>query len=172
MLTFRSPRSLLTTVQTTVQPDHPPMCHHSLLLSVFLRPVPNVQKIVYSTCSVHAMENEEVVKHVLNSEECKLGRFRLAPRNEVLPSWPRRGLIDSLGIFVFGPRQIKKVTYFPGDAGSLIRCSPGEDATNGFFVSCFVKEDEATTRKRDTSDNDPIPRLKKRRSRNTHQPKD
>ena len=46
------------------------------------------------------MENEEVVKHVLNSEECKLGRFRLAPRNEVLPSWPRRGLIDSLGIFV------------------------------------------------------------------------
>jgi putative methyltransferase len=23
-------------------------------------------------------------------------------------------------------------------AGSLIRCSPGEDKTNGFFVSCFV----------------------------------
>jgi hypothetical protein len=25
------------------------------------------------------------------------------------------------------------------DAGALIRCSPKEDATNGFFVSCFVR---------------------------------
>jgi len=25
------------------------------------------------------------------------------------------------------------------DAESLIRCSPGEDGTNGFFVSCFVR---------------------------------
>jgi hypothetical protein len=23
-------------------------------------------------------------------------------------------------------------------SGSLIRCSPGEDKTNGFFVSCFI----------------------------------
>lgn len=30
------------------------------------------------------------------------------------------------------------------DAEGLIRCLPGEDATNGFFVSCFVRrmEDE------------------------------
>ena len=26
------------------------------------------------------------------------------------------------------------------DAESLVRCSPGEDATNGFFVSMFVRE--------------------------------
>lgn len=26
------------------------------------------------------------------------------------------------------------------DAQSLVRCSPGEDATNGFFVSMFVRE--------------------------------
>ena len=32
------------------------------------------------------------------------------------------------------------------DADSLVRCSPGEDATNGFFVSLFVRgndEDDA-----------------------------
>lgn len=27
-------------------------------------------------------------------------------------------------------------------AESLVRCSPGEDATNGFFVSLFVRESQ------------------------------
>lgn len=27
-----------------------------------------------------------------------------------------------------------------GQAASLVRCSPGEDATNGFFVSCFIRD--------------------------------
>jgi len=87
---------------------------------------PNVKKIVYSTCSIHAIENEGVVKRVLASEECKLANFRLAPRNGVLPFWPRRGLPEEFESF--------------DDADSLVRCSPGEDATNGFFVSCFVKK--------------------------------
>jgi hypothetical protein len=34
-------------------------------------------------------------------------------------------------------------------ADCLIRCSPGEDATNGFFVSCFVRaSNREDTRKR------------------------
>ena len=28
------------------------------------------------------------------------------------------------------------------DAGALIRCLPGDDRTNGFFVSCFVRNGE------------------------------
>ena len=36
----------------------------------------------------------------------------------------------------------------PADALSLIRCLPGEDATNGFFVSCFVKRLHPMSRKR------------------------
>ena len=82
--------------------------------SAFLRSVPSVKKIVYSTCSIHAIENEGVVKHVLASEECQLGNFRLAPRNEVLPSWPRRGLaeeFDSLGIFSFSLSKAKKYNH-------------------------------------------------------------
>ncbi|KAA1467333.1 S-adenosyl-L-methionine-dependent methyltransferase [Dentipellis sp. KUC8613] len=85
---------------------------------------PSVQKIVYSTCSVHAVENEHVVMQAINSDEAARGGFALAPRADVLPAWHRRGLP---GILADGP------------ADSLVRCSPGHDATNGFFVSCFVR---------------------------------
>ncbi|EJD06767.1 S-adenosyl-L-methionine-dependent methyltransferase [Fomitiporia mediterranea MF3/22] len=86
---------------------------------------PAVTKIVYSTCSVHAVENEDVVSQALASDEAKEGHFVLASRNEVLPTWPRRGL----------PARM------PGyNSESLVRCVPGEDHTNGFFVSCFVRE--------------------------------
>jgi len=29
-----------------------------------------------------------------------------------------------------------------GGAECVVRCSPGEDATNGFFVSCFVRQSQ------------------------------
>ncbi|KAJ3482039.1 hypothetical protein NLI96_g7251 [Meripilus lineatus] len=87
---------------------------------------PSVQRIVYSTCSVHTTENEHVVRNALRSEECSAGRFKLAPPEEVLPSWKRRGIQEELD--------------HPSDATSIVRCSPGEDATNGFFVSLFVRD--------------------------------
>ncbi|KAH0833261.1 S-adenosyl-L-methionine-dependent methyltransferase [Lanmaoa asiatica] len=85
---------------------------------------PRVRRIVYSTCSVHATENERVVCEALRSEEAERRNFKLAPPGEVLPSWHRRGL----------PDELDSSDY----ASSLVRCSPDEDATNGFFVSCFV----------------------------------
>lgn len=88
---------------------------------------PSVTKIVYSTCSIHAIENEEVVCAALESDEAKQGQFVLAPRDSVLPTWPRRGQAD-------------KMTTLPASAESLVRCDPTEDRTNGFFVSCFVKK--------------------------------
>ncbi|KAF8802546.1 S-adenosyl-L-methionine-dependent methyltransferase [Phlegmacium glaucopus] len=95
---------------------------------------PNVKKIVYSTCSIHATENEHVVRDALNSDEAKSAIFLLAPQNEVLPEWVRRGYPDEMDS--------------PDQASSLIRCLPGEDATNGFFVSCFMKHSGDVTRKR------------------------
>jgi putative methyltransferase len=53
--------------------------------------VPNVQRIVYSTCSVHAIENEQVVSSALGSDEAVAAGFVLAPREDVLPTWRRRG---------------------------------------------------------------------------------
>lgn len=107
--------------------------------------VPSVTKIVYSTCSVHALENEHVVQAVLDAEEAKVGKFTLAPRNEVLPTWQRRGLDGHLSdhgkseIFPLGTSLNPSVS---DNAASLVRCLPGEDRTNGFFVACFVKTKE------------------------------
>ena len=65
-------------------------------LSTRSRAVPSVQRIVYSTCSIHATENEHVVKEALQADECRAGNFRLAPRSMTLPSWHRRGIPDEI----------------------------------------------------------------------------
>ncbi|KAF8529826.1 williams-Beuren syndrome critical region protein 20 copy A [Gautieria morchelliformis] len=91
---------------------------------------PGAVKIVYSTCSIHAVENEQVVVTALNSEEARSGRFTLAPRTQVIPKWERRGLVKEMGSY---------------SADSVVRCIPGEDKTNGFFVSCFVREHSSPT---------------------------
>jgi len=117
---------------------------------------PNVKKIVYSTCSIHATENEHVIRDALKSEEANVATFMLAPQNEVLPEWTRRGYPDEMDS--------------PDQAASLIRCLPGEDATNGFFVSCFVKHPGGVTRKRKDISNTEAsvsgsrPRKKKKRA--------
>lgn len=47
---------------------------------------PNVKKVVYSTCSKHQEENEDVVKRILSSQS----EFKLS--ENVFPVWTRRGL--------------------------------------------------------------------------------
>ena len=34
-----------------------------------------------------------------------------------------------------------ELSILADEAEALVRCSPGEDGTNGFFVSMFVRED-------------------------------
>ena len=43
-----------------------------------------------------------------------------------------------------GVHQLLLTVYYflTGDAECVVRCSPGEDATNGFFVSCFVRQSQ------------------------------
>ncbi|KAJ2455711.1 hypothetical protein EV183_000558 [Coemansia sp. RSA 2336] len=82
---------------------------------------PKVKRISYSTCSVHEEENEAVVAQVLASQKA----FTLAPADQVIPSWPRRGL-QTAGLSA-------------DQAASLVRTLP-EDGTNGFFVACFVRD--------------------------------
>ncbi|GAA5876439.1 hypothetical protein JCM8547_002126 [Rhodosporidiobolus lusitaniae] len=85
------------------------------------------KRVVYSTCSVWEMEDEGVVMRVLAKKEFQEKGWRLAPREEVLPGWERRGRVEACG----GDEAI---------ADSLVRALP-EDGTNGFFVACFVKDD-------------------------------
>ncbi|GAA6041424.1 hypothetical protein JCM8097_005244 [Rhodosporidiobolus ruineniae] len=85
------------------------------------------KRVVYSTCSVWEQEDEGVVMRVLAKKEFQEKGWRLAPRDEVLPTWERRGCVEACG----------------GDAGiadSMVRCLP-EDGTNGFFVACFVRDE-------------------------------
>jgi hypothetical protein len=86
------------------------------------RVVPRIEKIVYSTCSIHPEENEQVVAAALRSTEAIAGGFRLAPRSAVLPEWPRRGQpgnLDDPGWLLWliwpphGARQLIKLSVKP-----------------------------------------------------------
>ncbi|CAO2816646.1 unnamed protein product [Amaranthus hypochondriacus] len=77
---------------------------------------PSVERIVYSTCSIHQIENEDVIKSVLPLA-LKNGFELETP----FPKWPRRG--------------------FPVFEGSehLLRMDPIEDK-EGFFIALFVRK--------------------------------
>ncbi|KAI5190766.1 25S rRNA (cytosine2278-C5)-methyltransferase [Nematocida sp. AWRm77] len=75
---------------------------------------PNVQRVVYSTCSLYEEENETVVFQCLKLHP----QFEVVP---VLPEWKKRG--------ISGYEFSEKV----------IRCDASTD-TKGFFLACFVKK--------------------------------
>ena len=83
---------------------------HALLL-------PSLQRLVYSTCSVHERENEAVVAAVL-PEAKRLGFSLIDP----FPQWHRRGVPGSVD-----------------GAEMLVRVDPYKDDTDGFFIAVFQR---------------------------------
>mmetsp|Transcript_1027 Transcript_1027/g.3504 ORF Transcript_1027/g.3504 Transcript_1027/m.3504 type:complete len:490 (-) Transcript_1027:1061-2530(-) len=94
----------------------------STALKRALSAFPNVDRVVYSTCSVHDVENEDVVAGALAAAK---GAFALA---KCLPRWHRRG------------REHPALSAAQSDA--LLRADPNLDDIHGFFVALFVRVDK------------------------------
>ena len=69
-----------------------------------------------------------------------------------------------------------KSLHLKAHADSLVRCSPGEDGTNGFFVSLFVRRSnvhgeqsemsiDSKKRKTMSDENDELPATKRKRKK-------
>jgi putative methyltransferase len=81
---------------------------------------PSAEVVVYSTCSIHAEENEAVVAEALG---LSIGWSLSAPQR--LHAWARRGCAHE-GLSA-------------EESACLIRCLP-EDGMNGFFVALFRRD--------------------------------
>ncbi|GAX22228.1 25S rRNA (cytosine2278-C5)-methyltransferase [Fistulifera solaris] len=92
---------------------------------------PQVEYIVYSTCSVNAEENENVVHRVLAESPSS---WHVVPP-PALAHWKRRGQASSKD-------TVEK---------HMIRVDPLEDETNGFFVCCLARSSSHLASKQDAS---------------------
>jgi putative methyltransferase len=91
---------------------------------------PNATRVVYSTCSIHAQENERVVIDLINDPQVKRSGWRVANRSRVIPMWPRRGLVEEFEGYP-NPEQL---------AGGCVRALPKVDGGIGFFAVLFERD--------------------------------
>lgn len=101
---------------------------------------PSAQRLTYSTCSIHTLENEYVVYRVLNSAVAKKRGWRILTREEQAPGlkkWPIRGTGAR-----DGTEAIDKNWHLSEDQlKACLRCYQGDrEGTGGFFVVGFVRD--------------------------------
>ena len=85
---------------------------------------PRVKKLVYSTCSIHQIENESVVNEALR---LTMNQFKLV---SVMREFPNRGQKISGACDRFKAKK-------------CLRLNPGSDLSNGFFVALFERIESA-----------------------------
>jgi 25S rRNA (cytosine2278-C5)-methyltransferase len=108
---------------------------------------PSAQLVTYSTCSIHATENEMVTLRALNSAAARKRCWRLLQRDEQpdgLKIWPHRGHdLDRERYDGFLAETWATVTVAEKEnfREACIRCKPGgPEGTMGFFVVGFVRD--------------------------------
>jgi 25S rRNA (cytosine2278-C5)-methyltransferase len=92
---------------------------------------PAARKITYSTCSIHAEENEIVVQKALESAIAKEKGWRIQKRDDQIrgmKEWPVRGSLEDCD----GDKEL---------ADACIRANKGDEhGTMGFFLAGFVRD--------------------------------
>ncbi|KAM0270040.1 hypothetical protein ACHAQH_009558 [Verticillium albo-atrum] len=92
---------------------------------------PAARRITYSTCSIHAEENEHVVVKALQSAVAKEAGWRILPREKQVSgmrAWPVRGEVEAAG----GDEKV---------AEGCIRAHEGDGrGVMGFFVAAFERD--------------------------------
>lgn len=109
---------------------------------------PSARKVVYSTCSIHAEENEHVVLRALLSGIAQQRGWRICHRNEQIDGmkrWPIRGDGDAIKAFARKAETEKSlrmdVKAVEDITQACLRCEKGtEDGTMGFFAVKFVRD--------------------------------
>ena len=108
-----------------------------LLLHAFR--FPRAKKVIYSTCSIHAEENEHVVIRALNSPLALQSGWRILRRDEQvsgMKAWDVRGHIGECGGLLPGSIHTSEEI-----SEACIRCNKGtKEGTQGFFVVGFVRD--------------------------------
>ncbi|KAK9467115.1 S-adenosyl-L-methionine-dependent methyltransferase [Lipomyces arxii] len=102
---------------------------------------PKANKVVYSTCSIHGEENEDVVRNLISDPEIQDLGWRVVPRERVIPDWHRRGWQDRFE-GIDAPQSPHEI------AEGCIRAEPVVDGGIGFFVVAFEKVAQTKKRQR------------------------
>lgn len=110
---------------------------------------PAAHKIVYSTCSIHAEENEHVVVRALSSAIARKRGWRICRRDEQVDGmqrWKVRGDKGAVEDMIQhdtegGENEGLTQEYVSTIADACIRCEKGtEEGTQGFFAVKFVRD--------------------------------
>lgn len=108
---------------------------------------PAARKITYSTCSLHADENEHVVLKALTSSVSRQRGWRILKREEQVAgarAWPLRGDRDACRDVDLGDNDMAGCgdDFRTTVAESCIRCEKGtREGTQGFFVAGFIRDE-------------------------------
>lgn len=110
---------------------------------------PAATRVTYSTCSIHAIENESVVSRALASDAAKRRGWRIMRRDEQpegLKMWKHRGAReeDSDKTSSLESSDAAPVNLSDEELDACLRCWPGdEEGLGGFFVAGFIRDDHA-----------------------------